>query len=175
MTQTAIIGGSGLTDPQYLEVSRREVVGTPYGDPSAPLLYGNLNGHEVVFLPRHGAGHSIPPHEINYRANVWALQRAGAANVIAINAVGAIKHGLEVAGLMIPDQIIDYTYGRQHTFFEGEHREVTHVDFSEPYCAALRQTLIAAAKGANVDVNERGTYGATQGPRFESAAEIRRM
>lgn len=172
MTLIAIIGGSGLTNLKNLQITRREVIRTPYGEPSAPMVFGHLGGREVVFLPRHGAGHTIPPHEVNYRANLWALKQAGAAYVVAVNAVGAITK-LEVASLVFPDQIIDYTYGRQHTFFGSEHRQVTHIDFSDPYCEELRKILIAAAKRANVAAAEHATYAATQGPRFETAAEIR--
>jgi len=175
-TAAAIIGGSGLTDLKNLRITRREVMRTPYGEPSAPLVYGSLAGREVVFLPRHGAGHTIPPHEVNYRANIWALKHTGVERVIAVNAVGGIGPGyLEAAQLVIPDQILDYTYGREHTFFGSEARQVTHVDFTEPYCAELRQLLIEACGQAGLGHVARGTYGATQGPRFESAAEIRRM
>jgi 5'-methylthioadenosine phosphorylase/5'-methylthioinosine phosphorylase len=173
MSLIAIIGGSGLTNLKNLEITGREVVRTPYGEPSAPMVHGRLGGREVLFLPRHGAGHTIPPHEINYRANLWALKQAGAANVIAVNAVGAIKSTLFVTGLVFPDQIIDYTYGRKHTFYGSEHRQVTHIDFSEPYCEPLRKILISGAQRANVPAVEHATYGATQGPRFETAAEIR--
>jgi len=176
MTTVAIIGGSGLTNLKNLNITRREVIRTPHGEPSAPMVYGQLSGHEVVFLPRHGAGHTIPPHEINYRANIWALKQTGATRVIAVNAVGGISDGYLAPGtLVIPDQIIDYTYGRAHTFFGSEHKRVTHIDFSYPYCDELRQVLIAAAKPASLNIIGRGTYGATQGPRFETAAEIRRL
>lgn len=176
MTIVAIIGGSGLTDLKNLRITRREVVRTPYGEPSAPLVYGELAGREVVFLPRHGAGHTIPPHDVNYRANIWAIRQANVAMVIAVNAVGGITVDFLAPGmLVIPDQIVDYTWGRAHTFFGGEHRQVTHVDFTEPYCEALRQVLISGAHSAKLAVLEHGTYGATQGPRFESAAEIRRL
>lgn len=176
MTIVAIIGGSGLTDLKNLRITRREVVRTPYGEPSAPMVYGELAGREVVFLPRHGAGHTIPPHDVNYRANIWAIRQANVAMVIAVNAVGGITVDFLAPGmLVIPDQIVDYTWGRAHTFFGGEHRQVTHVDFTEPYCEALRQVLISGARSAKLAVLEHGTYGATQGPRFESAAEIRRL
>lgn len=176
MTDIAIIGGSGLTQLKNLEITRREVVRTPYGEPSAPLVYGALSGVEVLFLPRHGPGHTIPPHDINYRANIWAIRQAGVSQVIAVNAVGGISPGyLEPGTLVVPDQIIDYTWGRAHTFFGSEHRRVTHVDFTAPYCERLRAILIRAAHVGDLKVIERGTYGATQGPRFESAAEIRRL
>lgn len=176
MTTVAIIGGSGLTNLKNLRITRREVIRTPYGEPSAPMVYGQLGGQEAVFLPRHGAGHTIPPHEVNYRANIWALKHTGVDKVIAVNAVGGISPDYLASGaLVIPDQIIDYTYGRAHTFFDSEQGQVTHVDFTHPYCEGLRQTLIQAAARGGIKVMDRGTYGATQGPRFESAAEIRRM
>ncbi|MEK7796102.1 MAG: S-methyl-5'-thioinosine phosphorylase [Pseudomonadota bacterium] len=176
MTAAAIIGGSGLTALKNLKITRREVMRTPYGEPSAPLVYGELAGREVVFLPRHGAGHTIPPHGVNYRANIWALKQTGAARVIAVNAVGGITSGyLSSERLVLPDQIIDYTYDRKHTFFGNDLQQVTHIDFTEPYCVELRRLLIEAAKLAKLPCVDHGTYGATQGPRFESAAEIRRM
>jgi len=175
MTRVAIIGGSGLTDLNNLRITRREVVRTPYGEPSAPMVFGELGGRDVLFLPRHGPGHTIPPHKINYRANIWALKEAGVRNVIAVAAVGGIADSFEASDLVFPDQIIDYTWGRAHTFFDGQQQGVTHVDFTDPYCAALRKVLISAAQQSTLAAKERGTYGATQGPRFETAAEIRRM
>ncbi|OGI45791.1 MAG: methylthioadenosine phosphorylase [Candidatus Muproteobacteria bacterium RIFCSPHIGHO2_01_FULL_65_16] len=176
MTAVAIIGGSGLTNLKNLEITRREVVRTPYGEPSGPMVYGQLGGQEVVFLPRHGPGHTIPPHEINYRANIWALKETGVKRVIAVNAVGGITPDYLIPGtLVFPDQIIDYTYGRAHTFFGSEHKKVTHVDFTSPYCEELRKLLIEAARQAKLPAVMHGAYGATQGPRFESAAEIARM
>jgi 5'-methylthioinosine phosphorylase len=176
MTTVAIIGGSGLTNLKNLRITHREVIRTPYGEPSAPMVFGQIGGQEAVFLPRHGAGHTIPPHEVNYRANIWAMKQTGVDKVIAVNAVGGISSDYLASGtLVIPDQVIDYTYGRAHTFFGSEQKKVTHVDFTYPYCEGLRQTVIRAAAGAKMKVVGRGTYGATQGPRFESAAEIRRM
>jgi 5'-deoxy-5'-methylthioadenosine phosphorylase len=176
MTTVAIIGGSGLTNLKNLRITRREVIRTPYGEPSAPMVFGQLGGQEAVFLPRHGVGHTIPPHEVNYRANIWAIKQTGVDKVIAVNAVGGISPDYLASGtLVIPDQVIDYTYGRAHTFFGSEQKKVTHVDFTDPYCEELRQTVIQAAADAKMKVVGRGTYGATQGPRFESAAEIRRM
>ena len=175
MQLVAIIGGSGLTNLKTLEITRREVMRTPYGEPSAPLVFGQLGGQKAVFLARHGHGHTIPPHEVNYRANIRALKEAGASHVIAVHAVGGITPAMTSGALVIPDQIIDYTYGRTHTFFGAEQKPVTHVDFTWPYCEDLRQALIAAARAANLPVVEQATYAATQGPRFESIAEIRRL
>lgn len=175
MTRIAVIGGSGLAELNNLQAPHHEPMGTPYGEPSAPMILGRLGDTEVVFLPRHGLRHTIPPHAVNYRANVWALKQTGAMYVIAVNAVGAIKPGLEDGSLIVPDQIIDYTYGREHTFFGDTHQRVRHVDFSQPYCEKLRGILIEAAKRAAIVPVQNGTYGATQGPRFETAAEIRRL
>lgn len=175
MKLVAIIGGSGLTRLKNLEITRREVVRTPFGEPSAPLVFGNLGGQNAVFLARHGHGHTIPPHDVNYRANIWALKEAGASHVIAVNAVGGITPEMSAGRLVIPDQIIDYTYGREHTYFGNQQKPVTHVDFTFPYCDELRQALLAAAQQARMELVGYGTYGATQGPRFESIAEIRRM
>lgn len=175
MKLIAIIGGSGLTRLKNLEITRREVMRTPYGEPSAPLIFGRLGGQNAVFLARHGHGHTIPPHKVNYRANIWALKEAGATDVIAVNAVGAISNKLPSASLVLPDQIIDYTYSRDHTYFGNEQKPVTHIDFTYPYCEELRQALLRAAREAKLELASQATYGATQGPRFETIAEIRRM
>jgi len=175
MSLIAIIGGSGLTKLKNLEITHQEVVRTPYGEPSSALVFGRLAGKLAVFLARHGHGHTIPPHEVNYRANIWALKDAGASHVIAVNAVGGIAPAMTAGRLVIPDQIIDYTYGRTHTFFGNEQKPVTHIDFTFPYCEALREAILRTADAIELDVVRTGTYGATQGPRFESIAEIRRM
>ena len=148
---------------------------TPYGEPSGPLVHGTLAGKQVVFLPRHGTGHTIPPHEVNYRANLWALEHIGVEKVIAIAAVGGITAKMKPGALVIPDQIIDYTWSRQHTFFQGDLTQVTHVDFTHPYCEELRSRLLQAGKAVGNLLIDHGTYGATQGPRLETAAEINRM
>ncbi|MHB8565299.1 MAG: S-methyl-5'-thioinosine phosphorylase [Acidiferrobacteraceae bacterium] len=173
--QLAIIGGSGLTRLKNLEVTDHKVMRTPHGEPSAPMTYGQLGGHTVIFLPRHGPGHTIAPHRVNYQANLWALRECGVSHVVAVAAVGAISPELAPGGLALPDQIIDYTYGRAHTYFGTPQTPVTHIDFTHPYCAALRQFLADAAAQARLAIVDHGTYGATQGPRFETAAEIRRM
>ena len=175
MQLVAIIGGSGLTNLKNLEITRREVKRTPFGEPSAPLVFGHLGGQNTVFLARHGHGHTIPPHDVNYRANIWALKEAGASHVLAVNAVGGITQEMTSGTLVFPDQIIDYTYGRAHTYFGIEQKSVTHVDFTAPYCEDLRQILITASHTAGMKAVEQGTYAATQGPRFESIAEIRRL
>ncbi len=175
MSDLAIIGGTGLTRINSLEIIRREVVHTPYGEPSGPITHGRLFGHEVAFIARHGATHNIPPHRVNYRANLWALRRIGVTRIVAVAAVGGITPPMEPCRVAIPDQIIDYTWSRAHTFFEQDLEQVTHIDFTEPYCAELREQLIAAARKAGLDAAERGTYAATQGPRLETAAEIDRL
>jgi 5'-methylthioinosine phosphorylase len=175
MVDLAIIGGTGLTSLKNLEIVRREVVHTPYGEPSGALTFGNLCGTEVVFLARHGYGHTIPPHMVNYRANMWALKHAGVTRVISICSVGGIRSDIGPATLTIPNQIIDYTWSRGHTFYEKDLKHVTHIDFTQPYCEDMRQALIAGATRAGIDIIVGGTYGATQGPRLESAAEINRM
>jgi 5'-methylthioinosine phosphorylase len=175
MTDLAIIGGSGFTRLEGLEITSREVVRTPFGEASAPLTRGTLQGRSVVFLPRHGPGHTIPPHKINYRANIWALAHAGVSRVVAMAAVGGITSVMAPGTIVIPDQIIDYTYGRDHTVFETDLTEVTHIDFTEPYCPELRANLIDAARHAGIEIVGAGTYAATQGPRLESAMEIVRL
>lgn len=171
----AIIGGTGLSSLAGMRVTHRQMVSTPFGQPSGVLSFGVLAGHPVVFLPRHGPAHNIPPHKINYRANIWALQHVGVTHAVAVAAVGGISPGMEPGSLVIPDQIIDYTWSREHTFFESDLDRVVHVDFTEPYCPRLRQQLLAAARDADLPVQGRGTYGAAQGPRLETAAEVRRM
>lgn len=170
-----IIGGSGLRQLPDLRGVREEQVDTPYGMSSAPLIHGEFAGRSVIFLARHGAGHTLPPHLINYRANIYALKSAGVNAIIAVAAVGGITIEMRPQRLVIPDQIIDYTYGRAHTFFEGGDTAVTHVDFTRPYDQSLRQQLITAAETAEIDMVSHGVYGATQGPRLETAAEIDRM
>lgn len=175
MSELAIIGGTGLTSLKGLEIVRREMVHTPYGEPSGPLTHGTLGGKNVIFLARHGYGHNIPPHRINYRANLWALKQIGVTRVIAVAAVGGIAPDLPPGRLAIPDQIIDYTWGRASTFFEDDLAHVTHIDFTSPYDAGLRELLIRSCRTLGMDAREGGAYGVTQGPRLETAAEIDRM
>ncbi len=175
MTGLAIIGGTGLTSLKNLEIERREVMHTPYGEPSGPLVHGKLCGRPVVFIPRHGTAHTIPPHEVNYRANLWALDHIGITKIIAVAAVGGITVAMAPQTLVIPDQIIDYTWARQHTFFQGDLARVTHIDFTHPYSSDLRGLLLQAGRAADLELHDGGTYGATQGPRLETAAEIIRL
>lgn len=175
MADLAIIGGTGLTQLESLDIRDREIVHTPYGEPSAPLSHGTLFGREIMFLPRHGYGHTIPPHKINYRANLWALKEAGAKCVFAVAAVGGIRVDMLPSQLVVPDQIIDYTFSRVTTFFEEGLKQVVHVDFTNPYSEALRNKMLQAAKTAKVEIVDGATYAATQGPRLETAAEINRL
>ncbi len=191
---TAIIGGTGLTSLQNLDIVRREIVMTPYGEPSSPLSYGHINTHsvnarstangerqpdakddEVIFLARHGHAHNIPPHMVNYRANLFALKNVGVTTVIAVNAVGGIRSDMIPGSLVIPDQIIDYTSRRINTFFENDLSHVTHIDFSYPYNRELSQLILETAQKENIDIIQGAVYAATEGPRLETAAEIQRL
>lgn len=170
-----IIGGSGLTQLANLEITRRQVVRTPYGDPSGPLTFGHIKDHDVVFLARHGYGHTLAPHEINYRANIWALRDQGVTNILSVASVGGIPESYKPGTLVIPDQIIDYTYGRKASYFEGNDAPVTHIDFTEPYCDKMRHLCMRAAEMAGESYFDNGVYAATQGPRLETKAEIDRL
>ncbi|MBK7898152.1 MAG: S-methyl-5'-thioinosine phosphorylase [Azonexus sp.] len=171
----AIIGGSGLTTLSSLDVSHREVVRTPYGEPSGALVFGRIGGQPALFLPRHGYGHTIPPHNVNYRANLWALKEQGAKGVISVASVGGIRADLGPGDIVLPHQILDYTWGRKATFFDGVGSPVTHVDFTEPYDEILRLGIAAAAAAVGVEIKDGAVYAATQGPRLETAAEIDRL
>jgi 5'-methylthioinosine phosphorylase len=175
MSDLAIIGGTGLGRLPAFEARSRVVMKTPFGAPSAELSQGIFHGKEVIFLARHGEPHAIPPHRINYRANLWALREAGVASVVAVAAVGGIHTDMGPGRLVIPHQLIDYTYERRNTFFEDELDHVTHIDFSEPYDGALRKRLVAAGTSAGLALVDSGVYGCTQGPRLETAAEISRL
>jgi 5'-methylthioadenosine phosphorylase len=171
----AIIGGSGLAKLAALKAPRRQVMRTPYGEPSGALTFGMLAGREIVFVARHGYGHTIAPHEINYRANIWALQQLGVEGIFAVASVGGIRADLLPRTLVVPHQILDYTHSRASTFFEKGTSAVTHSDFTEPYSQRLRQQLLAAAQKAEEAVYDGAVYACTQGPRLETAAEIDRL
>lgn len=171
----AIIGGSGLTQLANLDVSHQQVVRTPYGDPSAALTFGRIGREQVVFLARHGYGHTIAPHLVNYRANIWALAEVGAKKIVSVASVGGIRTDLAPGMLVIPHQIIDYTWGRQMTFHESRDRPVVHIDFTQPYDETLRQQLFEAASRANEPIADGAVYATSQGPRLETAAEIDRF
>ncbi|MFN7136660.1 MAG: S-methyl-5'-thioinosine phosphorylase, partial [Thermomonas sp.] len=173
--ELAVIGGTGVYALGELAGVETHQPVTPYGAPSGPVRVGLYAGRRVAFLARHGEGHSLPPHRINYRANLAALKALGAQRVLALNTVGGITEGYGPRVLACPDQLIDYTWGRISTFCEEPGSEVLHVDFGDPYTPALRRQVLAAAARAGVAVVDGGCYGATQGPRLETRAEIARM
>ncbi len=175
MNKLAIIGGTGLSSLEGLQITQRKNIATPFGDPSAPLIFGEIAGREIVFLPRHGEQHTLPPHRINYRANIWALKHLAIENIIAVAAVGGIREDCYAERIVIPDQIIDYTWGRSSTFFEDGLTEVSHIDFTYPYDAGIREQLLNTCNDLSLDVVAGATYGATQGPRLESKAEIDKL
>lgn len=175
MNMLGIIGGTGLATLEGMSIERSEPVTTPWGEPSAPLLHGRFAGRPAVFLARHGSAHTIAPHAVNYRANIWALRESGVARIIAVNAVGGIGAAFGPGTLAVPDQIIDYSWGRVHSFYDEPGEALQHVDFTEPYSRALRQVLLEAAARANLPVRDGAVYAVTQGPRLETAAEIDRL
>lgn len=170
----AIIGGTGLGQLSNLEITHRQVMRTPYGEPSGALTFGLINQREVIFIARHGYGHTIPPHLVNYRANMWALHDQGATCVVSVASVGGIRPDLVPGMIVVPDQILDYTHGRTCTYFDGRDKPVTHIDFTYPYCRKMRSQILEAAKSGNEKFMDGGVYAATQGPRLETAAEINR-
>lgn len=170
----AVIGGSGLYALPGFKLEESLEGETPYGMPSGAIRVGQLHGRRVAFLARHGEGHALPPHRINYRANVHALAQLQPAAVLAINTVGGIAPTCAPRSLVVPDQIIDYTWGRAATYWD-EAGPMRHAEFGEPYSVHLRNRLLDAGQGAGVGLVEVGCYGATQGPRFETVAEIARM
>jgi 5'-methylthioinosine phosphorylase len=172
----AVIGGTGMNQWPGLQIDERRIVETPYGAPSAPLLLGRIGHSPAWFLARHGEGHKLPPHAINYRANLWALQQVGVRRVVAIAAVGAIADWFAPGEIAVPDDVIDYTWGREHSYSDGrENSPLRHIEFTQPYAPTLRDTLLAAAASRAVRVSGAGVMAVTQGPRLESAAEIRRL
>jgi len=171
----AVIGGSGLSQLANLDVSHREVLRTPYGEPSGAVTFGQICGRPVAFLARHGYGHTIPPHEVNYRANIWALWKRGVTRIVSVASVGSIRADLKPGDVVIPHQIIDYTWGRKSTYHDGKDGKVTHIDFTDPYDETLRGQLIQAAATSGIVVIPSSVYAATQGPRLETAAEINRF
>jgi 5'-methylthioinosine phosphorylase len=171
----AVIGGTGLYDFPGLTGATRQTASTPYGDASGAIVTGDLRGRRVAFLARHGEGHSVAPHRINYRANIWALHALGARRIVGVNAVGGIRADMGPRVVVVPDQIIDYTHGRMTSFCDADGAKVEHIDFSDPYSEALRRQLLAAAARAGVAVVDGGCYGATQGPRLETRAEVARL
>lgn len=175
MSRLAVIGGTGLSKLVNLENVSKRVIKTPYGEPSSPVTLGQLNGVDIVFMARHGYGHTIPPHRINYRANIWALKEVGITDVVAVAAVGSINRSMPPASLVLPDQLIDYTWGRVSTYFEDDLENVTHIDFTTPYTTKLRDKIKRSMYQTDISILDRAVYGCTQGPRLETAAEIRKL
>ncbi len=175
MTCLGIIGGSGLEHFPELEGSVSLSVATDWGTPSSPLQKGQLGGVEAVFLSRHGETHSIAPHLIDYRANIAALAEQGVEAIVAVNVVGGIDPEMCPGDLVVPRQIIDYTYGREHSFFDGREQPLQHIDFTYPYSESVRERIVSNAIGLGLNLHSHGVYGVTQGPRLETAAEIERM
>jgi 5'-methylthioinosine phosphorylase len=175
MKQLGIIGGTGVSELDGLEKVASHRPETPYGAVSGAIEEGLLDGTRVFFLQRHGKPAVIPPHQVNYRANLWALHALGVTEIVAINAVGGISPAMQPGELVIPDQLIDYTWGREHTFDDGSAGQLWHIDFTEPYHRELRMALVAVAGACGVACQATAVYGVAQGPRLETAAEIRRM
>ncbi|HSM98319.1 MAG TPA: S-methyl-5'-thioinosine phosphorylase [Gallionella sp.] len=170
----AIIGGRGLTQLANLKITHQQVMRTPYGEPSGAFMFGTLDQHEVIFLARHGYGHTIPPHLVNYRANLWVLREQGASMVISVATVGGIRADLKPGVIVVPDQIIDYTHGRDATYFEARDKPFSNTDFTLPYSTTLRSHILRSAQTAQQPCVDGGVYAATQGPRLDSIAEINR-
>lgn len=169
--EIGILGGSGLYDPDFVRNPLQIKVYTPYGQPSDFITVGEMEGRRVAFLPRHGRGHRIPPHLINYRANIYALASLGVKWVISVSAVGSLREDVKPGHFLVPDQFIDMTKKRDYTFFdEGV---VAHVSMADPFCEHLRKRLIEASRKVGVTVHERGTYVCIEGPRFSTRAESR--
>ena len=171
----AVIGGTGFYNVQEMEEVESYVIETSYGVPSSPIHVGLCNGVRIAFLARHGQKHSITPCRINYRANIAALHTLGVTRILAINAVGGITEPFAPQTLACPDQIIDYTWGRESSFCVSPNTPVEHIDFSQPFSAQLRSKLLAAAQSCGLTVQPHGCIGVTQGPRLETCAEIARL
>ncbi|MEM9257336.1 MAG: S-methyl-5'-thioinosine phosphorylase [Pseudomonadota bacterium] len=175
MTRLGVIGGTGVDELEGLQIVGEHNPETPFGAVSRPIQEGRFQQASVYFLQRHGSPSAIPPHLINYRANLWALKQLGVNGVVAINSVGGISADMRPGRLLIPDQLIDYTWGRAHTFDDGANGSLQHIDFTEPYDRDLRSALVDAARRSSIEHEAIGVYGVTQGPRLETAAEIQRM
>lgn len=170
MPKTAIIGGTGVYDPRILENITEHRLKNRYGE--VKYIVGDYEGEEIVFLARHGTDHSVPPHLINYRANVWQLKELGVERVIATAAVGSLNREMTPGSFVIADQFLDFTKGRISTFYDGGEMGVVHCDMTHPYCPEIRGALIDAGKKHGFSLAEKGVYVCTDGPRFETAAEI---
>ncbi len=170
LVEIAIIGGTGVYDPSILSSISEKYIDTPYG--TVQCKVGTYGGNNVAFIPRHGSKHSIPPHLINYRANIWAMKKIGVKNIIATTAVGSLNVTIPPASFVLVDQFIDFTKSRTGTFYDGGEHGVVHVDMTNPYCQTIKETIIRAAQKENIAVFPKGTYICTEGPRFETPAEI---
>ncbi len=174
-SKIAIIGGSALPKLQGFEITKKEVVTTPYGEPASAILRGMYEGEEILFLDRHGLERRTPPHQINYQANMWALRELGVEIAIGISIVGGIRSDMTPGHFVFPDQLIDYTYGRANTYFEDDFSFAKHLDFTYPYCPKLHKVLIESAQAMDLKFTDDATYGVTQGPRYETIAEVNRL
>jgi 5'-methylthioadenosine phosphorylase len=172
MSKIGLIGGSGLYDIKGFVLKQKKSIATPFGKPSDQYLIGKIGKTDIVFLPRHGKKHNIPPHMINYRANIWGFKKLGVERILSISAVGGIKKGLKPGDIVVLDQVMDMTRNRKSTFYNGK-GGVVHIDFTEPYCPELRRIILKAGKQAKVPLKNSGTYVAVEGPRLETASEIR--
>ena len=170
-----IIAGSGLQRLTHLENVRREVVRTPFGEPSCAVTLGELAGVEVAFINRHGYGHTLAPHQINFRANIWAMQKIGVTNVCAVGSVGSLREDIQPGQLVVLSDMLDYTQGRKNTYYEGPDYPIVYTDMSEPFDGATRDHLICSAKGLGIELIQDAVYACTDGPRLETRAEVRRM
>ncbi len=166
-----IIGGSGLYAIEGIVIKEIKKISTPFGSPSDSYRLGEFSNKEIVFLPRHGSLHNIPPHKINYRANIWGFKELGAERIISLSAAGGISPGMKPGIIVVPDQVIDMTKGRDSTFYDGD--KVVHIDFTEPYCPELRGYILGAGKKSGIDLKSSGTYVCVNGPRLETKAEIK--
>ncbi|MDY6029638.1 MAG: S-methyl-5'-thioadenosine phosphorylase [Acidaminococcaceae bacterium] len=171
MRKIGIIGGTGIYNPQELQNFEAKIIQTPYGDALCNL--GSMSGNQVAFITRHGTGHSVPPHKVNYRANIWALKSLGTEEIFATTAVGSLNNDMRPGHFVVCDNALDFTKSRINTFYDTPERGVAHVDFSYPYCPELRRKVINCLKNTDIVFHERGVYVCTEGPRFETAAEIR--
>lgn len=171
--QYAVIVGSGFAD--FGDGAQEQEVTTPFGRPSAAVRTMQFDVHAVQVLRRHGDRHTLPPHAINYRANAYALKSVGVRSIIALNTVGAVTDKCRTGAIAVPDQLIDYTWGRAQSVHDGENDEFDHIDFTEPFTGSLRHRILAAAQAAGIDCYDGGVYAVTQGPRLETAAEVTRL
>lgn len=172
MSKIGVIGGSGLYEIKGFVLKKKSTISTPYGKPSDQYLTGTMGKTEIIFLPRHGSHHNIPPHMINYRANIWGFRKLGVDRILSISAAGGINKGLKPGDIVISDQILDMTKERKSTYYDGK-EGVIHIDFTEPYCPELRRILLKAGRQKRLSLKNGGTYVAVEGPRLETASEIK--